>query len=87
MRITRGVRRCVLSWWPRPGTYLRRDNAQRRVYTVLRTGSDVDTSPPAGFCGQADDAGASTRGSTVTWRNDGCPRLVGSSFRLPEGSR
>jgi hypothetical protein len=37
------------SWWARPGTYPQQGDARPWRKTVLRTGSDLDTSPPVGL--------------------------------------
>jgi hypothetical protein len=36
------------SWWARAGTYPQQGDARPWRKTVLRTGSDIDTSPPGG---------------------------------------
>jgi hypothetical protein len=49
------------SWWARPGTYPQQGDARPWRKTVLRTGSDIDTSPPGGLARR----NAGTRGEPL----------------------
>ena len=59
---------------------------RRPVKTVLRTGSNNDTSPPAGFCGEAERGDLATRHRSASYAPTALGRLPASSRKLPKGS-
>jgi hypothetical protein len=58
----------------------------RPVQTVLRTGSSNDTSPPAGFCREAERSDLATRHQSASYSPMTLDRLPAGTRKFPKGS-